>query len=424
MINISFNKISGQIVLEKRSPDDCFIPHGRSVNLALTKAYRLFDLIGCTAQVKEIIVPMKGRMIHDRTDGRMAPAIQYYGKKDQTLDSVNRSVLNKLLHDLANRNSNVEFRFNLGCEEVDTANKRLILTDGSTLALSDYDLVIAADGVGSAIRESLIRQGMIVGARKFLSYAYKEIEFLATDGKYSIPENYLHIWPKGTCMLIGLPNPDCTFTGGIFASIVGKDSFTDIDVSVGAFEFFSKNFKTALNIVPDLLEQYNSKQYSRLSEVRCDNWSWGNMVLVGDAAHAVTPFLGQGMNFGMILLIRLCNLLATHPVEKALAEYQGFKAEADLLAQWSLDNFYEMSGTNNPKLQLRKEIETYLEEKFPGQFFGHHSMICFEDMSYLDIAVEDERQDEEFEQLYAIPNLAQDWQKPDLLKKVIGSMLK
>ncbi len=392
---------------EIQSEASCVETHERSVNLALgVKGWEMFTALGCTEEVKQIVVPMHGRIIHDRFSA--ATTSQAYGRIGQHLDSINRSTLNQLLITHA-RTKGAKLTFGIGCKEV-LENDHIVLTNNKIINPLDYDFVIAADGVGSPVRESLKKLGRIEGERKFLNYGYKEIEFPAVNGNYSMDKNGLHIWPKKSCMVIALPNPDYTFTGGVFAPLTGFDSFEEIERDNGASTFFNQNFISALSKVPNFIEQYSkpSKRVSKLSEVRCKNWFYKNIIIAGDAAHGVTPFYGQGMNFGMFCCLRFMEYLDAYGLLEAIKKYQELKLDADLLADWSLENFHDMSGTGDIKLQTRKAIEAALEEKYPN-FNGPHSMVCFTTMRYSKIAKEIQRQDEAFEKILEIENIETNW---------------
>ena len=418
------------IIFEKRPYADCCRTYGKSINLGISfKGWNLFNHLGYTEKIQKLIVPMRGRMIHGLTDVNKR-SIQSYGYyengKEQTLDSVSRLGLSLLLTELAQRHSNVKFLFSVGVEKVDLSskNRKLVLSTGEVIEVGKDDLVIASGGVNSQIRKSLQEQHLITGitgGRIMLNYSYIEIEKNLGTG-YPVPPNYLHIWPRGQQMFAALPNPGGTLTGAVYAPQSGTMSFNDI-YSVGSRRFFEENFSTLLKFIPNLIEQFDAGKPSQLSEVRLSKWHFENFVIVGDAAHALVPFLGQGMNFSMYLALKLFGLLKEHSTtEAALNEFEKYRSDANLLANWSEKNFHEMSGTHNPELQLRKEIEEQLEINFP-KFASFHTKACFrEGLDYADIEKQTLESDVVFTNVLKLPNVFTDW-KTTLWPQIVSMMV-
>jgi kynurenine 3-monooxygenase len=251
-----------------------------------------------------------------------------------------------------------------------------------------------------------------------------EIEMPAINKQCIVPNKYLHIFPRGGFkqMFAGLPNPDNSVTAAWYAPQTGTNSFNDI-YSMGSARFFDKHFPVATQLVPDFIEQFDARKPSQLSEVRMKKtWHYKNFVIVGDAAHAVTPFYGQGMNFSMWLALKLNKLLRTMPtLESALDAFDLFMADANRLADWSQQNFDEMSTTNSPQLQLRKDIEAELEINYP-KFASMHTKVCFRDIEYADIEKQMGVADGIFEDVLKLPNVYTNW-KTTLFPKIVSMMV-
>lgn len=403
------SKTTHVTIFERRPFADCCKSFGRSVNLVLTrKAWSLFKAIGIEEEVKKIVVPMQGRMIHDRFKSEDV-FISAYGVPGQTLDSVSRAELNRVMLEKLQTLNNVKIHYEIGFESGDFYNDKIILTNGAVLKTADYNLILAADGAGSLVRESMKGQGLMTAERSFLNYGYVEYEIPKNVSTDSFPTEFLHIYPLGKMMCIALPNPDGSFTGGVFAPVTGENSFATI-TETGAKKFFSQNFPRLMEIVPNFVEQYQNKQVSVLSEVRCSNWSYKNVIVVGDAAHAITPFLGQGMNFGLKMSQYFCHLLEQHSVFDAIQKYENFaRPESALIAQWSLENFHEMCNTQDPMLRLKKTIERKLAETFPKSFACFHTMVSFCDLNYSQIEKELARQNKGFKEVLRLPNIEKCW---------------
>lgn len=409
-------------VIEWRQMSECCKTSGRSVNMVLgSKGWTMLKDLGYQTLIEQMVVPMVGRRIHDRfTPGTTKD--QPYGKPGQSLDSINRSDLNALLIKKVMVEKRVTIEFGIGYDpKYNKTENQILLTDKRIINPLDYDLVIGADGINSAMREFFEKQSYTKGTKKSLKYGYIEIDFPASEtGDYILPKGHLHIWPLGSTMLIALPNPDGTFTGGLFAPFEGENSFDSI-MENGVEKFYKENFPYITQLVPNIVTQHEKGKMSGLSEIRYDKWHHGNMVLVGDAAHAVTPFLGQGMNFGMYLCGKFCDLLETNTVENAINLYERFHTEANLLADWSLGNFEEMANTDNLNLNLRKKIEARLEKEC-NEFASFHSMVCFRNTDYPVIRDLTEKQNVAFTKVLQLPNVNQCWET-ELWEEIKNLML-
>jgi kynurenine 3-monooxygenase len=245
--------------------------------------------------------------------------------------------------------------------------------------------VLAADGAGSEVRRALTASGAIAATEDLLDHGYKELTLAARDGGFALDANALHIWPRGGFMLIGLPNPERTFTATLFLPHRGEPSFASIG-SAQARAFFEREFADALPLIPSLEQEYADHPVGLLGTVHCRPWSFANRVLlVGDAAHAIVPFHGQGMNAAFEDCVVLDELIGRNASSGGYdwpAIFAAFEAErapnARAIAEMALENYREMrDDVRDPKFQLRADLSFELERRFPGRFIPRYSMVMF-----------------------------------------------
>jgi kynurenine 3-monooxygenase len=396
-------------IYEKRSKEDCTAEHDRSVNLALSrKGWDILARLGIWKYFEPQTVEMFGRMIHDPYGKKEPSQHRYSGKntKGFILNSASRSVLNKWLLQqvLAHRKINVIFE--VGVERLLPDNQHILLTNNTLVPLDKFDFIVDTSGVGSPLRNSLMKKGFIEAERNYIGHSYLEITF--PKGSFSKSEfKNLHIWSReGEQMVIALPNSDGTATGGIFGKEVGKISFEAIK-KIGAAQYFLKYFPNVVEKVPDIAKQYTNKQLSRLSEVHCNKFYWKNVILLGDAAFAVVPYFGMGLNYGLHAAGELADYLYELPLEEALKKYQTLKESSDLLAGWSMRNFLEMSAAYTPELTLRNQIDIQLESE--SDYCNLHSLVSFTTMPFPQIAQELKRQEKQFQKVLKLPNVYEKW---------------
>jgi kynurenine 3-monooxygenase len=371
-------------VLERRAdPRKGATVAGRSINLALSaRGIRALRHAGVFSKVAPLLMPMRGRIIHNE-DG--STELQPYGQReDEQIFSVSRAELNHILIDAAEREYDISVTFEQEAREFDAASQELRLTDlanGKHYALR-HEPVIAADGAGSAIRRAL---GASVGATEaLLPHGYKELSIPpGPGGRHQIEAGGLHIWPRGGFMLIALPNPGGDFTLTLFMPDKGRHSFDSLDNATDVRTFFRRWFADVVPLIPDLTETFLTNPVGILGTVRCRRWhDGGNVLLIGDAAHAIVPFHGQGMNLAFedcMLLERI--LEAKQGWEEAFAAFETEQGpNANAIADMALENYVEMRDTvRDPKYKLRKELSFELERRLPGRFIPRYSMVMFHD---------------------------------------------
>lgn len=337
---------------------------GRSINLALAaRGIRALERAAMLDAVRPLLIEMRGRCVHERNG---ATSLHPYGwRPGEVIHSVGRAALNRLLIEEAAKHSNVAFRFEHTCLGANTEDDTLLFRDRATAPLAP---TIATDGAGSAIRASLdlsVRE-------ELLDHDYKE---LSVPPGSALDANALHVWPRGGFMLIALPNTDGSFTATLFLS---RQDFAAIgDVRA----FFEKEFADVVPLVPDLAEQFARNPQGQMGTIYTKPWHIGGKVLLlGDAAHAIVPFHGQGMNAAFEDCIVFDELLDGHDDWASLfAEVEKRRRpNADAIAQMALENYIEMRDTVlDPKFQRHKALAVELEKRFPDRFIPRYSMVMF-----------------------------------------------
>ena len=358
------------------------IDAGRSINLALaTRGIVPLVDVGVIDQVDAITIPMRGRMIH-MTDGS-TPELQPYGRQDhEVIHSVSRSDLNAILLDAAEATGRVTIEFDVQLESVDFETSLLHFEGDRT---EPFGVVFGADGAGSRVRKSIAAAGSSEFVTEWLDHDYKELELPANaDGSHRIDEHALHIWPRGEFMLIALANPEGDFTVTLFAP---KTTFAELTTPDQIRTFFDKQFPSFSEFVPDLVEQFLENPVGRLGTLRANGWSHQDRaVIVGDSAHAIVPFHGQGMNAAMESVRALDRHLREQPGDIAAA-FTAYEAErkpdADAIADMALGNYIEMrAGVTDPDYQAKRELALDLQTRHPDHLSPRYNMVMFTTMPY------------------------------------------
>jgi kynurenine 3-monooxygenase len=392
LLSLSLARRGYEVEVYERRPDPRRVSQtsGRSINLAVSaRGLHALETVGLEEEVLEIAIPMRGRMIHSMS-GNLS--FQPYGKDDtESINSISRGALNQLLMDRATKTGKVKIRFAHRLVNLDFEASRLTFheegEDGN--ALVSFRTVFAADGANSVFRKAMSRQTPgFESSETYLEYGYKELTLPATaDGSFAMEKNALHIWPRGTFMLIALPNLDGTFTCTLFLPFEGENSFSHLDHPVAINTFFEEFFPDALGKLPDLHEQFFENPTGNMVTVRCSPWNrGGKALLLGDASHAIVPFFGQGMNCGFEDVTLLDERLAQAPSDwdALFSEFSlERKSDADAIADMALENFVEMRDkVGNPRFVLEKEVEKVLQKQFPREYFSRYRLVTFTRVPY------------------------------------------
>ncbi len=362
------------------------VEEGRSINLALsTRGIHALSQVGRDAEVLARAIPMRGRFIHP-VNGNTS-LIPYGRTADEVIHSVGRRGLNAQLLDALAREPNARVFFHHRVTGYDPRARALAVRDEATGRefTAPAPVVIGTDGAASAVRLALMQHTRMNYAQDFLEHGYKELTIPpATDGSFRIEPNALHIWPRGGFMMIALPNLDLSFTCTLF---LRHDEFAKLDTREAVHSFFQKTFPDAIPLLPNLEDEFARNPTGGLVTVRCGPWHLGGQaLLLGDAAHAIVPFFGQGMNCAFEDCGVLAELFDVHGGNWADVFPRFFdarKPNTDAIAQLALDNFVEMRDTSaDPHFALKRQLEHKLEDKFPGRFVSKYAMVSFHRFPY------------------------------------------
>ncbi|MBN8652865.1 MAG: FAD-dependent monooxygenase [Cytophagales bacterium] len=398
---------------------------GRSINLALSnRGIRALKEVGLADELKKVAIPMHGRMMHDKQGNLSSFA---YGKEGQFINSVSRSGLNVVLMNEAER-LGVGFRFEQRITKVDlektsleVASYQLPVTRNQKPETGNYsfDYIIGADGAFSAVRTAFQFTDRFDYEQDYIDHGYKELHIPpGAGGSFQLEKNHLHIWPRESFMMIALPNPDGSFTCTLFFPFEGNPSFNTIKTKQDVEKFFSETFPDAQHLMPELLEDFATNPTSSLVTIKCYPWVRNKTLLIGDAAHGIVPFYGQGMNAGFEDCRILNDLLNQHNDNwnKVLPEFQALrKPDTDAIAQLALDNFIEMRDlVADTDFLLRKKIEGKLYELFPDKWIPLYPMVTFMDtMRYSDALRIGQKQKQIMDTVMKTSNLENTWQSLD-----------
>jgi kynurenine 3-monooxygenase len=386
-------------------PREGNIVGGRSINLALsTRGIHALRQLGIADEVLQHAIPMPGRMIHDKS------GVLHFSPYDRDplkhINSIGRAALNATVIEAALRYPNVRVFFNHRCTEVDLESTTAHLIDSSqplnppspgdggagsstSQRVAGGDAIIGVDGAFSAVRQSMQRQiANFQYDESYLAHGYKELTIPpAADGSWRMEKNALHIWPRKSFMMIALPNPDGSFTCTLFWEFKGPRSFETTTSDDEVRRFFEEEFSDAVPLMPALLEEFRENPTGSLVTIRCAPWFYKDKVaLVGDAAHAVVPFYGQGMNaaFEDCVVLDECVAAFLDDREQAFTEYfHRRKKNADALADLAVQNFIEMRDkTASKTFRAKKKLDHWLEAALPGIYLPLYTMVTFTRMPY------------------------------------------
>ena len=374
-----------QVELYERRPDmrRLEMSAGRSINLVITdRGLQAVEKVGLREKIMEITIPMKGRMLHD-LEGKTT-YVPYGQTEREVINSISRGQLNCLLLDAVDEAPNINIHFEHRCSDYDLPNSLISFDNGKKV---QAPVAFGTDGSFSALRRAMLDHVKNFNySQDFLEHGYKELNIPASpNGDYALGKNYLHIWPRENYMLIALPNLDGSFTCTLFYPYEGEESFAALQSETDVRDLFERVFPDALPLMPTLVEDFFENPTGPLVTVRCQPWHVeGQLTLLGDAAHAIVPFFGQGMNSGFEDCRVLGDLLVQHraAVMDWPALFKAFEKErkvnADAIADLALENFVEMRDkTADPLFQLKKQVGFELENRFPELFIPRYSMVMF-----------------------------------------------
>lgn len=429
LLAILLAKRGWQVVVYEKRPDirKKKLATHRSINLVIAyRGWKALRLAGIEEQIKPLTVAVYGRMTHDLQGNTQF--IPYDEVNHQAIYSVSRASLNAKLIEIASQSGNVKFFFEHPCKDIDFRGGKVWVTNNSTGETREdqADMILGADGANSAVRLKMMTTERQSYSQQYIEHCYKEIVFPLNEKRESpFQKDALHIWPRKNFMLMNLANPDGTFTGTLFMHHTGPDSFETIKTPADVRKFFTTHFPDALPHIPNLEEEYFSHPESNLMIVRCDPWVFGKTALIGDAAHAIVPFYGEGMNCGFEDCQVLCELIDQYESQLSVEEilqkyYQKRKPSGDAIADLSMMNFVEMRDrVADPVFLLRKKIETKMHAKYPEQWTPLYSQVKFTDIPYEKALATGILQEEILTEVMQIPQIEQKWDSPEVEQLIL-----
>ena len=398
---------------------------GRTINLALSdRGIKALEEVGIMDEIRKVCIPMHGRFIHNPGG---STSLQAYGKEGQFINSVSRAELNKKLMNLAEQHG-AEFFFNHKCESINwQTNSITFERPGLQRQTSNFKLLFGADGAYSAARlQHHLQHERFQYNQYYIDFGYKELNIPpGKNGDFRMEKNALHIWPRGNYMLIALPNIDGSFTCTLFFPFEGEPSFKSLDTKEKVKAFFEKTFTDAVPLMPTLEDDFFANPTSSLVTVKCYPWiREDKFALIGDAAHAIVPFFGQGMNCGFEDCSVLNSLIERHGEDwiTILSEYQQIrKPDGDAIAELALNNFIEMRDkVADPKFLLQKKIESKLHEKYPDKWIPAYSQVTFSpQIRYSEALERGKKQELIMKEVMKHENIGEQWNDDSLHKKII-----
>ena len=395
-----------EVTVIERRPDPRVGPlqGGRSINLALSdRGWKALEIGGVAERVREIALPIRGRRMH-AVDG--TKTFQPYGLEGQCIYSVSRAGLNRILVEEAESLDNVNFLWGHRCEGYKSDESGVTIGfdhQGQNVEFR-ADRVFGTDGAFSAIRGQMMRNDRFDFEQRYLPHGYKEVPMLpGADGDFQMEADGLHIWPRGNFMLMALPNPDKTFTCTLFGPFEGANGLNELDSDDKVLAFFNKHFPDVVPLLPNLLEDWNAHPVSSLVMTKCHPWNdEGRVALMGDAAHAIVPFYGQGMNSGMEDCTVLNELMGQGlDWDTMLARYTELRKPAgDAILDLALQNYIEMRDlTGDPIFLKQKALERRLQQAHPDQWLPLYSQVTFSHIPYQNALAEGKRQQRVMKQI-------------------------
>jgi kynurenine 3-monooxygenase len=432
LLSIYLSKRGYKVVIFERRKDmrQQKMQAGRSINLALSdRGIKALEEVGIMQEIRKIAIPMHGRQMHN-LDG--TEVYQAYGKEGQFINSVSRGELNCRLMDLAEAH-NVTIFFEHKCEEIDWSRKRIVFDDSGNGAslVHHFDLLFGSDGAYSAARlNHQLQHNRFQYQQHYIDFGYKELHIPpAENGGFRMEKNALHIWPRGNYMMIALPNTDGSFTCTLFFPFDGDPSFASLNNEEKVFEFFSNTFPDLIPLMPTLTEDYFNNPTASLVTVKCFPWIRENtFALIGDAAHAIVPFFGQGMNCGFEDCSVLNELMEqfNDDWDQILPAYQHLrKPDGDAIADLALNNFIEMRDKVADRVfLLQKKIEAQFSNKYPEKWTPAYSLVTFsKNIRYSEALSRGLYQQCIMDEIMTMPNIVENWNSIDVENKILEKLI-
>lgn len=401
------------------------IYQGKSINIALSdRGWSSLQKIGIDAAAKEQSIPMYQRAVHS-IDGELT--LLPYGKEGDAIWSVSRGGINEQLLDIADSEANISTHFEHRLVDLDfeTATATFSAKTGSPLAVQS-DFLFGADGANSKVRRLAHNIPRFSYSQTYMPQCYIELNIPPNaDGSHRLEKNALHIWPRKDFMLIALPNPDGSFTCTLFMNHSGEPSFESLRERAAITAFFESNFADAMDILENPVDTFLEKTAAPLFLVQVFPWSFGRKIgLIGDAAHAIVPFYGQGMNCGFEDCAELDSLIRKHDHnwQQIFPAYENArKPNGDAIAELSKRNFVEMSDlSGDSHFQLQKRIEAKFSQLYPDLWTPLYSMVTFSpEVPYSEALRIGDEQKAVMQKIMALPGIVDDWDEPYVMEKLL-----
>jgi kynurenine 3-monooxygenase len=380
-----------RVTLYERRPDPRTgrVERGRSINLALSeRGLDALRRIGLDQQVLADALPMRGRMIHPISGELNFQPYSVSG--DRAINSISRGALNNALLDAATDRPGVRVAFEHRLAELDPKTGEMTFETPQGRVSATATIILGTDGAGSAVRGQLVARDEVTERLEFLDYGYKELTIPPRDGDFALDPGALHIWPRGTSMMIALPNPDRSFTCTLFWPADGHGSFAALDDTASIERHFRTHYPDVPPLAPTLVEDYRYNPVGQLGTVHCTPWQvHGRVGVLGDSAHAMVPFYGQGANcaFEDVVELDRCLEETGDSWEQALPLFDARRKEnAEAIAEMALANFVEMRDkVASPVFQLGKKIEHALERALPGRYVSRYELVSFSTVPYAQV---------------------------------------
>lgn len=426
LLALHFKNSGHMVTVFDRRPDVRTVEFsGRSINLAMSnRGWKALREAGIEDEIRKLAIPLYQRAMHVNSSPVYS---QKYGKEGEAIYSISRGVLNRKMIDLA-EGAGVEFRFEEKVWDVDLSEAKLFTGQSEKGEWEEYnfDLIFGADGAFSRVRHKMQRQSRFNYSQDFIDVGYKELRIPANaDGSHKLDKNSFHIWPRGKFMLIAMPNLDGSFTCTLFLPFEGEVSFENLTSEAEAESFFSEYFPDIKDEISNLTRDFFRNPTSALVTVKCFPWTYYDKIaLVGDAAHAIVPFYGQGMNAGFEDISELSRLEREYgdDWEAIFREYQNIrKPNTDAIAELSYRNFVEMSSkTADPNFLLRKKIEKRFAEKYPEKWIPVYSRVTFSEKPYSEALQIGDQQAAIMDEVMALPNISEKWDSEEVEQKILS----